>query len=332
MNILITGAAGFIGSNLANRFYEKGNKLTLIDNLEFGYLDNLKYKELQDNLVVHDIRNALDDRLLEGVDIVFHFAGISSLPECQSDPKKTFDVNVIGTINLLEKVVRKDIRRFIFASTSAVYENSNRIPFDESELVAPDLFYSQSKKVCEDIIKSYVKNYKLDAIICRFFNVYGPNQDFKRKNPPFTSYLVKEGIEKCQVKVFNTQDIKRDYIYVNDLLEILEFLMTNEMDKNEIVLNLCSGHTYSPTEIVKILEEIIEKKIEIISGKSEDYWNKYPILSSKGSYLITRIEKEILKTSIGDNKRLKQIVNKTKFKTMEEGLREVVNYQKNSGL
>jgi len=332
VKILITGAAGFIGSNLAKELYRRNHQLVLIDNLEYGYLDNLDEYELQSKLIVFDIRNPVEQSIMKGVDVIFHFAGISSLPECQANPTKAIDVNVNGTVNLLEAARKYNVKKFIFASTSAVYENNHETPFSEDQETSPDLIYSLTKKMSEDIVKSYKLNYKMNVIICRFFNVYGANQDFRRKNPPFTSYIAKEAINSGELKLFNFQDVKRDYIYVSDLLEILQELMIKSDDTENIIYNLCSGLSYSPSEIISILSRIINKDIKILEGKPEEFWMKYPELFGTNGFSYSRIEKEILKISIGSNAKIKALIGKDKFIKMEQGLEEIVKYQKHSSI
>ncbi len=332
MKILITGAAGFIGSNLAKELYQRNHQLVLVDNLEYGYLENLDKSDLQSKLIVADIRSPIKESIIKGVDIVFHFAGISSLPECQANPIKAVDVNVNGTVNLLEAARKNNVKKFIFASTSAVYENNHKAPFSEEQEINPDLIYSLTKKMSEDIVKSYKMNYKMNVIICRFFNVYGANQDFRRKNPPFTSYIAKEALNSGVLKLFNFQDVKRDYIYISDLIEILEDLMFKGEDSENIIYNLCSGLSYSPFEIISILSRIINKDIKITEGKPEEFWIKYPELFGTNGFSNSRIEKEILKISIGSNEKIRNLTGKASFIEMKQGLEEIVKYQKHSGI
>jgi UDP-glucose 4-epimerase len=332
VKILITGAAGFIGSNLAKELYQRNHQLVLVDNLEYGYLENLDKSDLQSKLIVADIRSPIKESIIKGVDIVFHFAGISSLPECQANPIKAVDVNVNGTVNLLEAARKNNVKKFIFASTSAVYENNHKAPFSEEQEINPDLIYSLTKKMSEDIVKSYKMNYKMNVIICRFFNVYGANQDFRRKNPPFTSYIAKEALNSGVLKLFNFQDVKRDYIYISDLIEILEDLMFKGEDSENIIYNLCSGLSYSPFEIISILSRIINKDIKITEGKPEEFWIKYPELFGTNGFSNSRIEKEILKISIGSNEKIRNLTGKASFIEMKQGLEEIVKYQKHSGI
>ena len=147
MNILITGGAGFIGSELGKFLLSQGHNVKLLDNLEYGYRDNFEDNEtLKNNFILADVRDADFGKYLEDIDIVYHFAGISALPECESHPYKAFDVNTAATANVLNAVRRSNVKRVIFASTSAIYENN---PSDEihkeTDSVHPNLIYATTK-------------------------------------------------------------------------------------------------------------------------------------------------------------------------------------------
>ena len=127
-----------------------------------------------------------------GADYVFHFAGISALPVCQEQPQYAMEVNVGGTANVLEAARRAGVRRVIFASTGAIYENNTTFPTKESDPVAPTLTYAVSKLQAEQHVPGYGEMYGLEIVILRYFNVYGPHQDFMRLSPPLMSYLIRE--------------------------------------------------------------------------------------------------------------------------------------------
>ena len=211
MKILITGGAGFIGSRVG-QFYSFDNDVTLVDNMSYGRRENL-YENC--NLIEADVRGEDFASLCYGKDVVLHFAAIAPLPDNQVKPVLSYENNVLGTLNVLESCRKAGVKKIIFASTSAVYENCLNAPFKEEPLSEPpDLIYSMSKKVCEDICLSYVKNYDMDITVLRFFNVYGPNQDHKRKQPPLMGYIVKCLIEDEQPTFYSNGEQKRDYIFV----------------------------------------------------------------------------------------------------------------------
>ena len=190
MKYIITGGLGFIGSHLYPKLKKNNKKVLLIDNLYSGITDNIKDLD-NDDFINMDIRNIEIEKYFNENDIVIHLAAISSLPECQSEPVLAFNINVLGTLNILEICRKKNIKKIIFASTSAIYENNEIFPVKEHHTTNPSLIYSLSKHSCEQLCLSYIKNYNLDISIIRFFNVYGGNQDFRRDSPPLTSYILK---------------------------------------------------------------------------------------------------------------------------------------------
>ena len=195
--VVITGGAGFCGSNLGYMLHNKGYDVLLLDDLSFGHQDNLKvdgktfgtFKKI-------DIRTPDLKKYFQGASYVFHLAAISTLPICQSEPGNSIDVNVTGTVNVLEATRMTNVKRVIFASTAGVYENNKKFPCHENDSTDPYLTYTLTKSFCEKLCKSYSKLYGIETCITRYNNVYGPNQDIKRKSPPFVAYLIRELLKK----------------------------------------------------------------------------------------------------------------------------------------
>jgi nucleoside-diphosphate-sugar epimerase len=332
MNILITGGAGFIGSEFAKFCLKNSNHVVkILDNLEYGYRDNFSdNKKLTKNFILKDIRDKDINKFLKKIDVVIHLAAISSLPECEVNPQKAFDVNVNGLVNLLNACRNSKVKRFIFASTSAVYENNiSSKKLVESDLVSPNLIYATTKYCAELFCRSYAQNYGMDIVICRFFNVFGAHQDFKRKYPPFTSYLVREIINNRVPTIYNVTNVKRDYIYVDDLNKLLSSIINAKKHYAAEVFNLCSGQGYTTLEISKIIFDILNKKFVYQKGNSLTFWDKYEILFNKNFNLHkSRVEKEVYKHCIGSTqKTLKEFKFKPKTE-LASGLAAIIQYQK----
>lgn len=132
------------------------------------------------------------DKVLNGADCVFHFAAIAPLPDNQRNPQKSVQNNIESTANVLELSRKAGVKHFILASTAAVYENNYNDFLTEDLQVCPDLIYAVSKVCAEEITKSYNKCFSLPTTILRFFNVYGPHQDFQRLHPPLMAYIARE--------------------------------------------------------------------------------------------------------------------------------------------
>lgn len=331
MNVLITGGAGFIGSELGKFLIKQGHYVKILDSLEYGYRDNFEDNEtLKNNFIEDDIRSPHFAKHLEGIDIIYHFAGISALPECESHPVKAFDINTKGVANVLDAIRGSRVKRFIFASTSAVYENNdNHEVHKESDIVKPNLTYAVTKYCAEQICRSYAENYKIDIIICRFFNVFGPHQDFKRKYPPFTSFLIREGLAGRIPTIFNSEDCKRDYIYIEDLKEYLLRMALSSKHYQADIFNLATGCAYSALEIAKAVYEVLGQSLNFKRGDPLKFWDKYEDLFNKSYNLKkTRVKQEVFKHCLGDGYKVAKEFDYIPQTDLYEGLKSIVNYQK----
>ena len=194
MKILITGAAGFIGSQLAYRLWKDKQDLILIDNFSFGHEDNLIFPEhdFREDIIKMDIRNREGIKFIfmgNKIDYVYNIAGIAPLPDCQLNPQEAVDVNLTGFINILENARLYGVKNIIQASTNAIYENETVFPTYEDNFKLPTLIYPNTKYAAERFAESYCKTYKMNIICLRFANVYGPHIDCLRKQPPFVAYM-----------------------------------------------------------------------------------------------------------------------------------------------
>jgi len=325
--IIITGAAGFIGSQLAYDLHQQGHQLILIDDMSFGYEDNLIINgETFGEFHKYDIRKPEIETLFKGVDTVFHFAGISALPVNQENPYYAIDVNVAGTANVLEMARRNNVRRVVFASTSAIYENNTSYPNSEDDLVNPNLVYSTSKLQAELLCKSYYKTYELEITIIRYYNVYGPHQDFKRVSPPFTSYVIRELLNNRQPVLHSSGDQKRDYVYVDDINNLNKICMDHPNAPGEI-FNAASEKNYSVKEIYSMLAKSLNSNIQPIYREAGKFWDKYPKLF-EGHYPLPLniLEKEVNKYTLGSAEKARKILGWEAKMNIEKGLEITANY------
>lgn len=329
MKILITGGAGGIGSTLAYTL-SKDHEVIVVDNLRNGYIENLSINDKEFcKFFLLDIRsNAFNEFIKnENPDIIIHLAAITSLPDCESNINECIDINVTGTLNVLESARLNNIKRVIFASTSAVYEN-NKIDetngFTEDLTISPRLFYSLSKKLAEEICISYEKNYGMEIPILRLFNVFGPRQDIHRKSPPLLNYLVREFKNRRQPILHSNGEQKRDYIHINDVIEAFIICLTNPNAKNNI-FNISSGNLLSVKDIVKYTKEALNINIDPIYRSAKMLWDDYPKLFD-GTLSLDKeiVEKETNKFSLGDNSKAKKILNWNPNEDLESLIKETI--------
>jgi len=304
MKILITGAAGFIGSQLAHRLWRNGDDLVLIDNFSFGHEDNLTFEDhdFRKEVIRMDIRDkdGIKSLMEKGdVDYIYNIAGIAPLPDCQLNPTEAIDVNLNGLVNLLENGRRYGVKKVIQASTNAMYENETEFPTREDDFKVPTLIYPNTKYCAERFAQSYCDTYGMSVTCLRFANVYGPHVDCLRKQPPFVAYMVRE-LYYGRTPVFHSNgEQRRDYIYVDDLIDLA---IAVRESKGFDAVNVSSNTNYSVNEMYQLAEDIMGKHIKAEYADDAHYWERYPELY-EGSYPIKKeiLNHEINKYSLCDN-------------------------------
>jgi UDP-glucose 4-epimerase len=338
MRYVITGGCGFIGSHLAEVIINKyiDAEIVIIDNFYSGIINNLSASVRKNAQIINlDIRNSDVGKYIQEGDIIIHLAAISSLPECQSKPVEAFDVNLNGTINILEIARRKNAKRVIFASTSAVYENNTNFPCKETDTIKPSLIYSLTKSASEEVCLSYIKNYDLDVRIIRFFNIYGGNQDFRRTSPPLTIYIINELLNNQRPILHADGTQKRDYLYISDLLELVDKVIHKDILTDRIY-NACSGMVYSVAEIYEIISKKLKESnygigIEPIYNDPALFWQRYTNLMN-GSNPMKKdiIVEEVSKYTLGSNESAAKEFNWNPKIDMKVGLEEIIKLKLNS--
>ncbi len=327
MKIMITGAAGFIGSQLAYRLWKDNHDLILIDNFSYGKWDNLEFPDhsFKKEIIKMDIRDkeGIASLLKAGdVDYIYNIAGIAPLPDCQSDPVEAISVNTMGLVNILENARLYGVKKVIQASTNAMYENEEEFPTVENNFKVPTLIYPNTKYCAERFAESYAKTYGMNITCLRFANVYGPHIDCLRKQPPFVAYMIKE-LYYNRVPIFHSNgEQRRDYIYVDDLIDLAIKVQDSE---GFDCVNVSSNINYSVNEMYEIAQKIMGKNIKAEYASDKHYWEKYPDLY-KGKFTIKDaiLEHEINKYSLCDNSYAKEKYGWVPKVSMEEGLKRVI--------
>lgn len=328
--ILITGAAGFIGSNLAYRLYKENNKIILIDDFSYGKEVNLKFSDVNLNDIIYR-KSVLDVSAIEEIfknnkiDLVYHFAAISVLPDCQNNPISAVDVNVKGTAVLLEMSRKYGVSNFIFASSSAVYENNTEFPLIENDVSFPSLLYPSTKYMAEQLCNSYYDTYGLPIVCLRFTNVYGPHIDCLRKQPSVMGYIIKSFNDGVCPILHSNGNQQRDFIYIDDLLDLSILVQNN---KEFDIVNVSTEQSFSINDIAVIIRKQMNcENIEIIYQDSSHYWDRYNELN-EGFYPINkeRLEHEVLKyTCLSYKHAYKKYGWKPKV-SLEKGIENTVNF------
>ncbi len=324
---LITGAAGFIGSQLAHRLAKNGERVVLVDNFSYGRKDNLIFEDMDftDQVIIADIRDTAKMReLFEqfNFDYVYNIAGIAPLPDCQSDPQEAIAVNVGGFANILELARIYGVKTVIQASTNAMYENETQFPTTENFQHLPTLIYPNTKYCAERFAQSFCDTYNMNVACMRFANVYGPHVDCLRKQPPFVAYMVRE-LYYDRTPIFHSDGTqRRDYVYVEDLIDLA---IAVRACKGFDTINCSSNTSYSVNEMYAIAQEIMGKNIPADYASDAHYWENYPNLY-KGAYPIKDeiLTHEIKKYSLCENTHAKEAYGWEPKVGMREGLTKLI--------
>lgn len=326
MSILITGAAGFIGSQLAYRLWKNKEDVILIDNFSYGHEDNLTFEDcdFRDKIIKMDIRDREGIKKLfqeNSIEYVYNIAGIAPLPDCQLNPQEAIDVNLTGFVNILENARLSGVKKVIQASTNAMYENETVFPTVEDNFNLPTLIYPNTKYAAERFAESFCKTYGMNVTCLRFANVYGPHIDCLRKQPPFVAYMIRE-LYYDRTPIFHSNgEQRRDYIYVDDLID-LAILVQKSAGFDAV--NVSSNKNYSVNEMYALAQEIMGKNIKAEYATDAHYWEKYEGLYN-GKYPIKEsiLNHEINKYSLCDNTFAKEKYGWIPKVTMQEGLKKM---------
>ena len=271
MKYLVTGGAGFIGSNIVDRLINDGHEVIVIDNEHSDAHEHFYWNNNAQNYKI-DIRNYNDiEVLFEGVDFVFHLAAESRIQPAIENPTEAVEINVVGTCNVLQAARLHNVKRVIYSSTSAAYGLKNPIPLREDmpkDCLNP---YSVSKTAGEELCKMYSDIYGLDTVMFRYFNVYGDRQPTKGQYAPVIGLFARQIQEGNKMTVVGDGLQTRDYTNVNDVVEA-NMLAATSNNKNIIgeIFNICCGKRYSVIDIVDMLRPGYLKYIPARLGESRD--------------------------------------------------------------
>ncbi|MEM2102117.1 MAG: SDR family oxidoreductase [Candidatus Bathyarchaeia archaeon] len=276
--ILITGGAGFIGSHLVDRLMERGFSVVVLDDFNSGKMENV-HNHLRRSgfrLVKGDIRNKKAvQTAIEEVDAVIHLAALIDVEKSLREPYETHDVNVNGTLVLLKEAVRCGVKRFLFASSAAVYGEGNPLPLIEDCMPKPLSPYAASKVSAEHYCEAFHKSYGLRTVVLRYFNIYGPRQGFNSYCGVITKFVGNALVDKPLV-VFGDGSQTRDFIYIDDVVDATLLALEHENSSGHI-FNVCTGKPTSINELAETIREIVGKDLEIIYDKPRkgDIRNNY---------------------------------------------------------
>ena len=314
MNILITGAAGFIGFSLCESLIKKKHKVFGIDNFDTYYSIEIKKKRLK---ILNKNKNfyfkKIDITQRSGlfnffkkkkIDIIIHLAAQAGVRYSLINPKKYVDVNILGFLNIIELAKEKKIKKFIYASSSSVYGDNKKFPLSENQSLNPKNIYGLSKQMNEQIASMYSKFFDLKCIGLRFFTIYG---EWGRPDM-FLFKLFKASQQNKKFYLNNYGNHKRDFTYVKDAVKIVLKLVNYKIVNNEI-FNICSNKPIKILDIIKYFKKKNNVEVKLIEMHRAD-----------------------VKDTHGDNKKIKKALKRIKFSKFYRCLETTYEWYKKNNI
>ena len=313
--ILITGGAGFIGSNLCEYFLSKGYKVVCLDNFATGHRHNLKdfINNPNFSLIEGDIRKATDCAIaVKGVDYVLHQAALGSVPRSINDPVTTNDVNVSGFLNMLVAARDEKVKRFVYAASSSTYGDSEALPKVEDVIGKPLSPYAITKYVNELYAEIFSKTYGLETIGLRYFNVFGRKQDPNGAYAAVIPKFVMQFMQHESPKINGDGNYSRDFTYIDNVIQMNELAMlTQNSEAINTVYNTAYGDRNTLNNLVDYLKESLAEYDPKIGNVAVEYG---PNRAGDIPHSLASIDKA--KTLLGYNPKY----------SMQEGLKAAVEW------
>lgn len=259
MRCLVTGGAGFIGSHLVNSLESRKSQVRVFDDFSTGSRDNLE--DFKGKLIDGDVRDYASVRAaVRGVDTVFHLAAVGSVVRSIEDPLTTHEVNVSGTLNVLEACRQEGVRKVVFASSSAIYGDLPALPKHENAKPSPQSTYAVSKLAAEQYCRVFLRNYGSDTTCLRFFNVFGPRQSPESEYAAVVPSFINAALNGDSPVIYGDGTQSRDFTYVDNAV-VAMMLAAGVRGAVGLVANVACGSRYSLLEMIGEIESLLGKRI-----------------------------------------------------------------------
>jgi UDP-glucose 4-epimerase len=268
VRVLITGGAGFLGSALANRLVQEGHTVLVLDDLTAGDSRRLAAEVLLTRGDVRDVPKLWT--LLQAVDCVYHLAARVRVPESVHYPSDYNQVNVGGTVALMEAMRDTGVRRAVFASSGALYGEQAHQPIHEDQPANPNSPYAVSKIAAEHYLSTLGALYSIETVALRIFNAYGPGQELPPSYPPVVPQLLRQAQTGGSLVIFGDGNQTRDFVYVNDVVEALVLAaMAPAAQVNRTVINVGSGREISINHLAASVAQVTGKRVNVIHNQGQ---------------------------------------------------------------
>jgi len=303
--VLITGGAGFIGSNAANILCENGYEVTALDSLVLGRRNYLKP---QVRFIEGNVENPADLDKVGPVDYIIHLAASSSAPMFMDQLPEAFRNNVMGHVHVLEHARRHGVKKLLFASTSSIYGN-NPVPLHEEQPVTPPNFYAVSKHCQEELSQVFSATYGLETIAFRFMSVYGRHEEHKGRFANLVSQFL-WGMEQGRSPViYGDGSQTRDFTNVADLIQAFRLALETDRRFGFAVLNVGTAHCINMVDLVALLNDAMGTSIQ-------------------PEFIVNPIATGYVQQQLADLTRIEQALGYQPQVTLEQGVRDILEYRR----
>jgi len=263
---LVTGGAGFIGSNIVDELLKRGARVRVLDNFSTGREDNVQEFASRVDLIRGDVRDEdAVDRAVKGVDYVLHQAALASVPRSIADPTSNNQVNAQGTLNLLLAAKKHGVKRVVYASSSSVYGDSQELPKVESMTPNPKSPYAVAKLAAEYYCRVFGELYGVPTVSLRYFNVFGPRQDPNSQYSAVIPLFVKALLEGKSPNIYGDGEQSRDFTFISNVVNA-NLLACEANVTGARVYNIACGGRYTLNQLFAALRERIGGNVEPVYG------------------------------------------------------------------
>jgi len=263
---LVTGGAGFIGSNIVDGLLERGDTVRVLDDFSTGREENVRHFAEKVDLIRGDIRDgAIVDKAMNGVDFVLHQAALASVPRSIKDPVESSEVNIQGTLNLLDAAVKHSVRRFVSASSSSVYGDSELLPKVETMDPQPKSPYAVTKLCGEMYCKVFSEIHGLPTVSLRYFNVFGPRQDPGSQYAAVIPIFVKQLLEGKSPTIYGDGEQSRDFTYIRNVVKA-NIMACDANTQGAKVYNIACGDRFDLNHLYGRLKTLLESDLDVQYG------------------------------------------------------------------
>lgn len=302
---LVTGGAGFIGSNLVERLVRDGHRVRVLDNLSTGRVQNLDGVLQEIEFIQGDLRD-LDAvrKAVAGTEVVFHQAALPSVPRSIQDPSSSNEINITGTLNLLVEARDAGVRRVVYAASSSAYGNTAQLPKREDMPASPLSPYAVTKHTGELYLRVFCHVYGLEGLSLRYFNIFGPRQDPSSQYAAVIPKFIMALQRGESPVIFGDGEQSRDFTFIDNAVEANVLAATCPNARGEVV-NVACGQRYTLNDLVRRLQAVMDRPIppRYVEPRTGD-----------------------VRDSLADLQRAKEILGYHPLVNFDEGLRRTVDW------